>query len=227
MKNFTRYIIFFLLGGMAQAQTSHPVGNDCIVIDTFSSCHNPKVSLPCGWRGEDHDVSMFSLRSENGNHFIRDSVYGKAIGVGKQLTLDISNTPILKWRWRVWALPPGGNEKVKNMDDCGAAVFVVFRGTFPFKKVIKYTWSSTLPVGTVTENPLYSGVKIKIIRSGKDSLGVWIDESIDVFKDFKDFFHKSPPEIQAIAIMSDSNNTKSFAWADYDDFFVCKQGKTE
>jgi hypothetical protein len=198
-----------------------------MMIDTFSACRNPKTALPCGWRGEERDVSMFFLRSENGNHFIRDSVYGKAVGVGKQLSLDIRRTPVLKWRWRVWALPPGGDEKVKNKDDCGAAVFVVFKGTFPFKKVIKYTWSTTLPVGTVTENPYFSGVKIKIIRSGSDSLGHWLDESIDVAKDYKELFHGSPPDVQAVAIMSDSNNTKSFAWADYDDFYLCEKEKNQ
>ena len=123
----------------------------------------------------------------------------------------------------MWVLPPGGNEKIKGNNDSGAGVYVVFKSPFLKKKIIKYVWSSTLQVGTRTVSPHFSKVKIKVIRSGNDSLGIWIEERVNVFQDFEEFFNSSPPIVEVIAIMSDSDNTKSFTLADYDDFYACEK----
>ena len=192
------------------------------VIDTFTNCIDPKTHLPCGWRASKENVSMFFLRREKGNYFIRDSVYDAATTIGKIVSIDLTATPFLHWRWRVHSLPKGGNESIKGKADSGAGVYVIFAGYFLLNRIIKYAWSTTLPVGTITKSPYFSNVAVTILRSGSDGLGVWIGQTVNIFEDYKAIFHSTPPKVEGIAIMSDSDDTKSFAEADYDDFWVSK-----
>ena len=57
-------------------------------------------------------------------------------------------------------------------------------------------------------------------RKGRDRLPAWVAERVNVRDDYKRVFSAPAPEITAIGIMSDADNTKSYAEADYDDFYL-------
>jgi hypothetical protein len=118
----------------------------------------------------------------------------------------------------VHTLPLNGREDIKNKDDSPAGVYIVFKGMAPFNKILKYVWSATLPVGTVTKSPYNGRTMIFIIESGKGKTGAWVSEQRNVAEDFRSAFGSRPPEVAGIAIMTDSDDTKSSAAADYDDF---------
>jgi hypothetical protein len=56
------------------------------------------------------------------------------------------------------------------------------------------------------------------LHCGSENTGKWIEEKVNVYEDFECIFGVSPPEIEGIAILSDSDNTQSSVEADYDDF---------
>jgi hypothetical protein len=213
-------VIFALLLFLPSASFSFIKNDKRILIDTFSSCIDKKTALPCGWRATRSDVTMFSLQQEGGDYFVRIQTHGGCTAIGKRVHARPSEMSYLHWRWRVHILPTGGKENEKKKADSGAGVYVVFKGSFRLNTILKYVWSATLPMGTVTASPYNGRTKIIVLESGKENLGKWIPEAVNVNGDYKSAFHAPPPEIVAVGILSDADNTRSFAKADYDDFYL-------
>ena len=145
---------------------------------------------------------------------------GGCTAIGKQVRARPSESPYLHWRWRADILPAGGMENEKKKADSGAGVYVVFKGPFRLNPILKYVWSATLPRGNITESPSNSQTKIIVLESGTENLGKWIQEVVNVNEDYTRIFHDPPPDIVAIGILSDADDTKSSAAADYDDFYL-------
>lgn len=196
-------------------------GTGSMVIESFSGCTS-NGGVPCGWHPTQNATEMFSIHSENGDHFLRIDTRGGNTTIGKRFGYSPDRFPYLSWRWRAHVLPKGAREDRKRLNDSGAAVYVVFRGTLWLNKIIKYVWSTALQAGTDTESPHNGRVKVVVLQSGSERLGEWITEHVDVYGDYVRLFGGRPPEVEAVAVMSDADNTGSRARADYDDFRVSK-----
>jgi hypothetical protein len=96
--------------------------------------------------------------------------------------------------------------------------------------VIKYVWSTTLPVGRVLnkiKNKLgmiiYEG-RFLVLQSGASRMGGWITERRNVLEDYRRLFGNNPPGNPVmVAILTDSNDTRSVASADYDDIVILER----
>ncbi len=198
----------------------NPGGEKTLVVDTFSACLSLQEGLPCGWYATQKDVHMFSLEEEKGNRFIKIKTAGGNTTLGIHFSFNTDTYHYLSWRWRIHQLPKGAREDKRRFADSAAGVYVIFNGKYRLNRIIKYVWSSTLEPGVITESPFNRRTKIVVLRSGETSAGQWIEENVDVFGDYQRIFGTSPPPVEAIAIMSDSDNTESFVEADYDDFRI-------
>ncbi len=193
---------------------------DTVVIDTFSSCVNAS-KLPCGWK-ERHPMSNIEINSDSGNYYLTIKTNKKVKSIGKEINLNPNQFPGLHWKWRMHVLPAGGQEDKKGKDDSGGGIYVIFKGQVPFNKILKYVWSATLPQGTLTFSPYDKKVAIVVVESGPQKLDRWISEERNVLEDFKRAFNEEPPSVEAIALESDSDNTKSRSWVDFDDLYFTK-----
>lgn len=134
--------------------------------------------------------------------------------------LNIYETPILHWEWRVFELPEGANEDIDERNDTAASIYVVFDmgHVALFKKVpksIRYTWSSSLEEGTELSK-FYGNQKIVVVESGEEETGKWISFERNIVEDYKRLFGDDPPKNPlAILILSDGDSTESYAKADY------------
>ena len=102
----------------------------------------------------DRDDDYFEIVAEGGRKSARAYTRDESVQVvrlnGDGYQWDLSTHPTLQWDWRANALPEGGDETRNNLNDTGGAVYVVFAmNRLLGPKQIKYTYSSTLPVGTV------------------------------------------------------------------------------
>jgi hypothetical protein len=81
-----------------------------------------------------------------------------------------------------------------------------------------------LQKGIVTESPFNPNVKIVVLKTGNegDLLGQWVNETVNLWSDYERIFKSKPPIVEAVAILSDADNTESIAEADYDDFWISK-----
>ena len=84
-------------------------------------------------------------------------------------------------------------------------------------KSIKYTYSSTLPVGTTVD---YGPLKVLVVASKpNDGMDRWMTHERDVVDDYERLFGESPPNDApfVLAMWSDSNTMKSNSVVDFDD----------
>ncbi|MEX0747553.1 MAG: DUF3047 domain-containing protein, partial [Rhodothermales bacterium] len=170
------------------------------------------------------EKEKFFIVEEDGNKFLRGYTEGEAQRISIPATSidwNLKEYPQISWRWRARKLPEGAREDKVN--DAGAAVYVSFAKTDwlgrPYS--IKYTYSSSLPTGTVVST---GNVKIIVVSTGASGKGMWVEVKRDVVEDYRRVFRSEPPsEPFTITLWSDSDDTKSVAEVDFDDITLLKR----
>jgi len=130
----------------------------------------------------------------------------------------------LSWRWRVDQLVDGENLTRKEGSDAAARVYVYFdtKGLPWQKRSLDYLWSASLPVGTVLQSAYSPASQIIVVESGTSSLGKWQAMERNIEDDYKRYFGEDPPDVIAIGLMSDTDNTRKEAVAYFDDVRVSR-----
>lgn len=237
MRIFKALTILLISVFLSQDMNAQSVKEGIFLIEDFE---NEKVDdLPASWynqkgeakpiyyEGKLRETYNYAVKMENGDKFLRfDGKRGKHLSFPllNNEEIDIYSTPILSWKFRIHEIPVGANEDEGDKNDAAASVYVAFDlGRVLFKKVpktIRYTWSSTLPVGTELSK-FYGNQKIIVIGSGNQNLGKWQTFERNIVEDYKRLFGDDPPSKPlAILILSDGNNTESNVKADYDDLML-------
>ena len=135
-----------------------------------------------------------------------------------KLNLDPREYPILSWSWKIDHTIRKGNEKVKEGDDYAARIYVLFpRGFFTRTRAICYVWGNKLPKGMHVTSPFTSNVVTVAVDSGDETAGHWNNHQRNVYEDYKTFFGEEAPNMGAVALMTDTDNTAEFATGYYGD----------
>jgi DUF3047 family protein len=191
---------------------------DAIVLDNFDQHGAGK--FPKKWAGASNDAQgIYRIEAEADNHFLRARADNKAVQIGLDYVFNPKKLQQLKWRWRVRALPTGANEKLAEKHDAAAQVYVIFDSQY-WPRIIKFTWSTSLPPGSRFTNPLYDRGRVVVLRSGAADPATWFEEKVNFYAEYKKFFGNEPGQVQGIGILTSSDSTKSSAIADYDDFVL-------
>jgi hypothetical protein len=98
---------------------------------------------------------------------------------------------------------------------------VVFSGGLLFwrTKAINYVWSSNQPVGSQWDNAYTANAKMVAVASSSTRLGRWVEESRNVAEDYRHLFGTQPGPVDAVAIMTDTDNSGQQAQAWYGDIW--------
>ena len=224
-----RGLTFHLVLALTLASTGLLADSDRFEIDDFQRA--TVETLPTGWRGRTDDAAKYYKVADDGkgNKFLRVENRGTHEFIASEQRVDLVKFPLLEWRWRARSLPKGGNENSKKTNDSGAAINVIINASKIRPKTIKYVWSSTLKTGTETESPHcpWTGrCDVIVLESGEKNLGTWRRVQRDVLADYKRLYDEGDVEsveIDGILVMSDGDNTKSYAAADYDDLSFKKR----
>jgi hypothetical protein len=189
-----------------------------IALETFDG-YQP-LAFPGQWqvRGDKETArTIYQIVGEGGNQFLHARADKQGIQIGLEHSFKPQKFPLLRWRWRVEQLPPGADERAVKTNDSAAAVYVIFDSKV-LPRAIKYVWSSTVPVGTRLDSPVYWRAKVVVLQSGPATASEWKQETVNLYQDYKELFGGEPGEAQGIAVLTDSDTTASVAEADYDDF---------
>jgi hypothetical protein len=189
-------------------------------VEDFSSFR--AGTFPQGWKSRGGEGSeVYKIRS-NKETYLEARAIGSAISIAKGFEYDLSEYPYLLWQWRVLELPQGGDERFKKTGDSAAAIYVILKDLLKPDN-LKYVWSASLPLGTTTESPYSNKTKIVVLRNQFSPLGKWVSERVNVYADYRRLFGCEPKRVQAIGLMSDSDNTGTKAVAHYRWIMVSKQ----
>ncbi len=154
-----------------------------------------------------------------------------ASGLAKEIKVDLKQTPYLNWSWRIENRLPNMDETTKAGDDYAARLYIVKSGGFFIwkTKALNYVWSSNQEKGAVWDNA-YAGSNARMLalRDAADGTGQWVSEKRNVFEDMIALYgDKGSDEaneeayryIDAVAIMSDTDDSKAQARAYYGDIY--------
>jgi len=199
-----------------------PVGaQECVTVDNFSKA---KVGeFPSGWKPrKDAGREVYSVQETDGLRFLRALAKGLGIQAAKEYEWDPKAYPMLAWSWRPVLFPTGSDERRSKTNDSAVAVYAVFPHTAWSVKSLKYVWSAVVPVGTRLSSSAGLTQEL-VIRNGTDQKGRWMEERVNILEDYKKFFDETEtPKVSGIAVLTDSDDTKSTAQGDYANFRVCK-----
>ncbi len=149
---------------------------------------------------------------------------GTASGLFKKQKVDISKTPFLNWSWKVEKLLTGNDEKIKTGDDFPARIYIVVSGGMAFWKTraINFVWSNKYSTGEHWPNPFTKNAIMYAVESGPKNLGKFVSYKINVQEVLKKTLAKDYAEIDAVAVMTDSDQTGADVSATYGEIFFTK-----
>jgi hypothetical protein len=194
---------------------------DCVTIDNFAK---GKVGeFPPDWKPrKDSGREAYSIQEMDGLRFLHAVAKGLGIQAAKQYEWDPKTYPVLAWSWRPVVFPKGSDERQSKTNDSAVSVYAVFPHTAWSVKSVKYIWSAVVPVGTRLSS---SGglTQVLVVKSGTEGKDQWTEERVNVLQDYKKFFDEADvPKASGVAVLTDSDDTKSVAEGDYSNFRVCK-----
>ena len=173
--------------------------------------------VPGDWKGQNWGQPVYDLEivADNDQRVLRLRSKGETSTIIRDLgaSVDLNETPILEWSWKVITLPSGGNACQKSTDDEAAQVYIAWlRAPESVRsRMIGYVWDSTAPVGTICKSEKLGTVTYIVVRSGSDGLGKWIPERRNVVEDFQRIYGETPDKPNALALGIDSDDTRSSA----------------
>ena len=150
---------------------------------------------------------------------VRATSHGTASGLYLRRRIDLEKTPILRWTWRVDGTLGDIDERTRAGDDYPARVYVIrSHPVFLWRtRAVNYVWSSAQAAGATWPNAYTDASRNVAVRSGEEEAGRWVEERRDVRADFRALFGESVRHVDAVAIMTDTDNTGGAAVAYYGD----------
>lgn len=209
-------------------------------VGTFSTA-SLGAALPDGWKlltfKNIPKHTLYEVVKDGDRRVVKASSDASASGLTKEVTINPREYPVVRWRWKVENLLATSDATRKDGDDYPARLYITFEydpdkvsvgkklkykagrvlfGDIPIG-AINYVWERKAPVGAIIDNAYTDFVKMVVVESGPQKLGLWIDEERNIYEDYKKAFGEEPPMINGIAIMSDTDNTKERVTAYYGD----------
>ena len=220
-------------------------GGAVLEVGKFSASE-PGTSLSDGWKPltfkKIPKLTTYELVTDGSHVVVKAISDASASGLTKEVRIDPKEFPIVRWRWKIENLLQKSDATRKDGDDYPARLYITFEydpqkvsvgkklkykagqvlfGDIPIG-AINYVWETKTPVGAIIDNAYTDFVKMVVVESGPSQIGLWVDESRNIYEDYKKAFGEEPPMINGIAIMSDTDNTKERVTAYYGDIVFMK-----
>ena len=216
---FLKSLLFLLSFVIPLVRVVSSGAADRVVIEDWAVGVLGARGIPTDWTGQiwgqprydltivaDAERKVLSLKSKNESSTISKKIAG---------WINLQDTPVLEWQWKVMMLPAGGDTRKREMMDQAAQLYVVWP-RFPQalrSRIIGYAWDTIAPVGTSLKSLKASTVTYIIVRSGNVELGLWVTERRNLWEDYKLLFGEEPKDPGYISLSIDSNDTQSSAEA--------------
>ena len=180
-------------------------------INVFNFTENEIQSLEVRKvRGADNKTEYLLGSNENGN-YLKAVADNAASGLGKKVIIDLNSTPFINITWKIEKDLKGINEKSKKGHDFAARVFVIKKtgATALSNRAINYVFSSNENVGDNWPSPYTKKSIDNVLSTTNENFNEWVTVKANVKEDFKKFHDLDVNEIDGVAIMADTDNSKN------------------
>tara|TARA_B100001996_G_scaffold74906_1_gene55310 strand:- start:292 stop:948 length:657 start_codon:yes stop_codon:yes gene_type:complete len=171
-------------------------------------------------RGADNKTIYTVGTNEKGN-YLKAEANNAASGLGKEIKIDLNKTPFINITWKIEKDLPGIKEDTKKNHDFAARVFVIKKtgATALSNRAVNYVFSSNSSIGNNWPSPYTKKSIDNVLSTTKNNLNNWVTVKANVKEDFKKFHDLDVKELDGIAIMSDTDNSKLKAIAYYQNIY--------
>ncbi|MEY2801642.1 MAG: hypothetical protein RL513_1227 [Pseudomonadota bacterium] len=180
--------------------------------------------------------TQFSYVRKDGREAV--AAVAKSSASMKRLRLDVPPEALgaLRFSWKVPALIQQADMGRRDREDSAVRIVLVFDGDrsrlspgdnllsevartltgeeMPYATLM-YVWCNRRAPGEVIVNPRTSRIRKLVVESGSTNLGRWMDYERDIRADYIRAFGEPPGPLRGVALMTDSDNTRSLARAWY------------
>jgi hypothetical protein len=175
--------------------------------------------------------TLYAIESDGESHYLRAESDASSSGLIFTEKFDVYRYPKIRWRWKVDNVYTGeqvNKARTKRGDDYPIRIYIIFQydseradplqrltytaakhryGEYPPHSALNYVWASNFSSRSSMTNPYSSRSKMIFLRMGDEQKGQWIEESVDIVKDYRRTFGEDPPATASLAIMNDSDDT--------------------
>ena len=188
--------------------------------------------------------TIYRLENYQGKTVLSANSKTSASGLAVKLRPRQATNLWLQWEWKALTAVPEADNTESTRDDAPLRILVAFDGnksklplkekmTFEMANLISgqempyatlmYIWSGKSPVDTIITNAHTSRIKMIVVDSGWDNLGQWHKHQRDLTADYKRAYGEMPGEVIGIALLTDTDNTKSETRAFYGDIELVRK----
>ena len=171
-------------------------------------------------RGADNKTIYTIGKNDEGN-YLKAVAADSASGLGKEIKVNLNLTPIINITWKVEKNLSGIQENSKKGHDFAGRVFVIKKtGATPLSnRAVNYVFSSNNDVGSNWPSPFTKKSIDNVLSTTKENFNEWVTVKANVKEDFKKFHDLDINELDGIAIMTDTDNSKLTATTYYQNIF--------
>ena len=175
-------------------------------------------------RGADAKTIYTIGQNENGN-YLKAVADNAASGLGKEIKIDLDATPYINITWKVEKDLKGIKENTKKGHDFAARVFVIKKtGATPLSnRAINYVYSSNLNIDDNMPSPYTKKSIDYVLSTTKNNFDEWVTVKANVKESFKKLHNLDVKELDGVAIMADTDNSKMTAISYYQNIFFSSQ----
>lgn len=166
--------------------------------------------LPKGWQVKvNHGQADVSVCSYAERPCLRLKSIKASFGLERDVDIDPSAMPFVKWNWKVTTLPERGDFRHAGTDDQAAQLLVAFAD----HRVVSYIWDTNAPKGAAESASFIPLVHVfdYVCESGTTDLGHWLAESRNVAADYQRAYGKPAPHVKGLRIQINSQHTSAVA----------------
>lgn len=192
-----------------------------------------------GWRHSPlpgKTPSEFAVVQLDGRDAVQARANASASLLRKQLRIEPEALGHVRFSWRVPELLAEADMARRETDDASVRVVLAFDGDrsrfspknamlselsrtltgeeMPYATLM-YTWCNRRPAGSVVLNPRTDRIRTLVVEAGSARLNQWLDYERDIAADYQKVFGEPPGALIALAIMTDTDNTRSQTTAWY------------
>ncbi len=175
-------------------------------------------------RGADNKTT-YSVGSNESGNYLKAIADNAASGLGKEIKIDLNKTPFINITWKIEKDIPGIDETAKKGHDFAARVFVIKKtgATALSNRAVNYVFSSNQDIGSNSRSPYTKKSVDNVLATTKTNLNEWVTVKANVKEDFKKFHNLDVNELDGIAIMSDTDNSKQKSITYYQNIYFSSQ----
>ena len=183
--------------------------------EEFSQLKKRKVKGETSWK----------LGSNEEGNYIRAEAEGVGSGLGKEVSIDLNQTPIINITWKIEKDLSGIIENSKKGHDFAARVFVVKKtgSTALSNRAVNYVYSSNSEIGEYWRSPYTKKSIDYVLSTTKQNLNEWVTVKANVKEHFKLLHDLDVNELNGIAIMTDTDNSKLKAISYYQNIYFSSE----